>query len=151
MKRCLLLAALLLTITGCGGYQLSGVVLHSKTAGIFIVDANDSRLNNIGVGNVVINVTIDPTSLGLKKLPKVLSDEQGRFSIPVDEVGAGVLEYEARVLARRNGYRYVEDLISLPSKKKRLLILMEPGRDTYKAPDDPIGETLRSQGQFDDR
>lgn len=134
-----------LLLTGCSGYQLRGKVVDGPTSMVMVVDEHDPRLNQAGLEGASVEVTVDPRSLGRKRLPAVTSEGDGSFAVPIGEVGAGFLQYDVRVLARLAGRQSAEDEMALPGGDKRLLIILAPGQDTYQptgGADDFLNETL---------
>lgn len=132
------------TLTGCSPYQLQGIVIEGAASNMQIVEKDDPRLtrgNGIPMGS--IEVTLDPDRLSRKDLQRALSNIDGTFAVPVDEPGAGFLEYDARVIVRRAGYNTATQDIRLPGPDQRLLVTLVNGEDTYKPePPDLMDETL---------
>lgn len=127
------LAILLLTVLaagGCASYKLRGTVIEAKESRILVVNADDPRLNQRGLGGVSIKVTQDPESLGRKKVGEGESDGQGRFAISISSFGAGFLEYPMAILARRQGHTPAIVHMQLPGSGRRLLIELAPGQDS---------------------
>lgn len=133
-------------LSGCESYRLRGAVVEGTIPGVWVVSQDDPRLAQTaaggGIPGATLEFTIDPASIRPRKLPATVSDDAGRFELPVDQGGAGFLEYELGVLCRGTGYRAVWQLIDMPASRKRLLIVMTPGRDTYQSPTDLTQETL---------
>lgn len=144
----LLALALTVVAAGCSPYQLRGAVVEGPRPGLFIVDARDPRLTQGAMEDVSVQVTVDPDRMSPTRLPPVRTDADGRFAMPIGETGAGFLEYDAAVVARSPGYQAVTGTIKLPGQKKRLLIVMAPGRDTYRPQEDVLQETLRLGNEF---
>lgn len=130
-------------LAGCAGHQVRGVVVEGQTPGIVVVGKNDSRLQHDGLSGARIELTIDPRSMKPKQLAPTSTDEQGRFEAEVKQPGAGVLEYELFVVARCAGYQSAVQQMPLPGGDKRLLIVLAPGRDTYKADTNILDETMK--------
>ena len=71
-------------------------------------------------------------------------------SMPViDESGIGFLEYEAALVVQHEGFMHVEQNIKLPSKDKRVLIIMKPGNDSYKPETNVVDDTIREGQRID--
>tara|TARA_R110002111_G_scaffold13009_5_gene37507 strand:- start:303 stop:788 length:486 start_codon:yes stop_codon:yes gene_type:complete len=131
-------------LTGCSPYRLQGVVIEGAVSHMQIVEKDDPRLTQgNGMPMASIEVSLDPDRLSRKDLQRALSDIDGTFSVPVDEPGAGFLEYDARVIVRRTGYNTATQDIRLPGPDQRLLVTLVNGEDTYKPePQDLMDETL---------
>ncbi len=137
----LLLAA---ALTGCGPYELRGRVIEGPVSSVSIVRADDPRLTaSGGLTNSTIALTLDPTSLGSKPIGSTLTDTEGNFSLAITEAGAGVLEYQIGVLARRAGYTPAENFMPLPPAGKRVLVTLTRGSDRVSKPDNPIDDLKR--------
>ena len=72
-----------------------------------------------------------------------VTDGQGWFSIPVDAFGAGVLEDQAQIVARREGHRGAMATVDLPRRGQRVLITLPLGRDTLVAPERFLNQVMR--------
>lgn len=137
---CILHFAFLL---GCQSYRLTGAVIEGEAPGVHVVSRSDKRLFQGGVTGARLEFTVDPSSMQPKRLAALATDDTGRFDAPVEDApGAGMLEYELGVLARANGYQSVWEIIPLPSADKALLIVLRPGKDTFRPPTDLMEETL---------
>ena len=67
----------------------------------------------------------------------------GTFSVPVDEAGAGYLEYDARIIVRKLGYDSAIQDIRIPGPHQRVLVTLGRGDDQYQPPKPGIlDETL---------
>jgi len=123
---------------GACSYSLQGRAVHGDYSAVELVDASDPRLNDpkSAVPGVSVHVQADPTKLNRKTLGRVVSGRSGEFSMPVDEFGAGMLEYNIGVFARKKGYEPAEGFFGLPGSGKRLLITLAPGvdKDTNEMP-----------------
>jgi len=147
MTRCVLpalLGAMLVMHAGCRGYHLAGTVIEGPTSVMTIVSDDDPRLKQSGIAGAVIELTLDPDTLRPKSLGKTVSGGDGSFELPVDQTGAGFLEYEVGVFVQRRGYRSLWEQMMLPKKSRRLLIIMEPGAGGDARPGGNIlDETMR--------
>lgn len=143
MRATILIAAAAAALAGCSPYQLEGVVVEGPRPGVAVVDASDPRLRRNVIEDAVLQFTLDPERIRPKRLPPAISDTEGRFAVSVEEAGAGLLEYEVSVVARKPGYQATTQTLPLPGNKKRLLIVMTPGRDTYRPAEDIVEETMR--------
>lgn len=131
-------------LSGCGQYQMRGVVVEGAVSTIRIVGEDDPRLlEGHGLPMATIDATLDPERLSRKQLPRGISDVDGTFGVVVDETGAGYLDYYARVIVRRAGYDTAVENIRVPGPRQRLLVTLARGEDRYK-PDEPnvLDETL---------
>lgn len=133
----------LFAVGGCGGYHLRGTVVAGETNGVYVVDANDSRLKTMGIEQAAIELTLDPSTLNPIEAGSTTAGQGGRFDIAIDQMGAGFLEYELGVLCRKQGFSTVWETLALPGGGKRLLIVMVPGRDKYRPKEDILDETLK--------
>lgn len=135
-----------LILTGCSNYAIQGRVVRGSTASIQLVDKNDPRLtedNPTGGGAVVQGVLEPNTPSETQSLRQVVTNGQGRFAIPVDALGSGFLEYEAMLIARREGHQGAMRTIDLPRRGQRVLITLPLGRDTLRVPEGFLDQTLR--------
>ena len=132
-----------LASVGCQPYQLTGVVLAGAEAKVLAVSADDTRLKTFGLDGATVDVTVDPASMQPHMIGVFSTDRDGRFEIPVDALGAGFLEYELAVCCRAEGYQTVYQTIQMPSRRKKLLIVMVAGRDTYEPKKDILEETQK--------
>jgi len=141
---------LLWPLTGCGGYQLQGRVIEGATPGILVVSSNDRRLDGNPIADASVRVTVDPDSMKPRELPPVRTDADGYFTLPIKDFGAGALEYNIMLLARASGFRASQEIFKLPGGGKRVLVILSPGRDTYRD-NDILGETMRLKEQLESR
>lgn len=132
----LLIAAMTLLV-GCGSYALQGRVIHGSSPEVLIVDRDDPRLEGSGVPGASVRLTIDPDSLGRNILSPTTTRPDGTFSIPVDEFGAGILEYDAGLLVRKEGHEPAYRDFRLPGGNQRVLVVLPRGVDDFHEPDDP--------------
>lgn len=139
----LLLAALFATLPACSAYNLQGKVIDGPASQITIVDAGDPRLDQPGLAGASIETMLDPNSLARKALPAQASGGDGTFAIPVDEIGAGFLEYEAGFIVQRPGYQTAHAVVPVPGADKRVLVILHRGTDRFVRPDDPLGDSQR--------
>jgi len=117
-------------------YKLHGRVIQGDTSYIAVVDKSDPRLNEHGIEGVRLHVQLDPGKLNRKTVCREVSSTDGAFTLPVDEIGAGFLEYDVGVFARRSGFSPAEGSFRLPPGNKRVIIVMTRGEDYDQ------GETL---------
>lgn len=153
MNRQMALAGLLSLIcvfflTGCETYQLQGVVVSGKVQKIEVVDKDDERLNRMGIPDAAVSGILDPREMRPQLLQQAVTDEKGRFAIPIDAQGAGFLEYDVNVVGQAAGFAATNKTIQVPGRDKRVLITLVPGRDSYQSPHDVLKETLQMKEQL---
>ena len=144
----------LLTAVGCSGYAIEGRVVRGSVATIQVVSKNDRRLteSNPTGGGALIQAVFEPeTPSDTRSLGQFTTDGQGWFSIPVDAFGAGTLEYEAQLVARREGHQGVMAKIDLPGRGQRVLITLPLGKDTLVVPESFLNQTLREAKPYLDQ
>jgi hypothetical protein len=127
----MLLASLVLPACSGGGYELQGRVIRGDYSAVIVVNADDERLSRVddGMPGVSIHVQQDPGALNRRTLARSSSGSDGSFAIPIDLLGAGSFHYDIGVFARRKGYDPASGFFRLPPKSRRVLIVMNPGRD----------------------
>jgi len=142
----ILLACTLLT--GCASYALRGTVVDGRDQAvairkptILLVPADDPRLQTEGLASAAVSVTLDPEALRPINAGTTTTDSLGRFELPIEH-GAGVLLYDAYILAQRPGHQSADAFMPLPKNHQRLLIILPEGKDTYQRPTDFVEETL---------
>ena len=140
---CVLLLATAAWSGGCSPYQIEGLVVPGAVGEVLLLDDNDQRLRMAGIAGAAVDLTIDPSSMRPKLIGKFATDEDGRFTIPVDALGAGLLEYEVAVTCSAQGHQTVYQTMQMPARRKRLLVVMVPGRDTYRPKNDILKETRK--------
>ena len=129
---------------GCASYKLRGKAIEGTTPGVFVVEKSDERLQQGGVPGAVVSLTVDPGRLNAEHAGSDISDIEGDFAVPVDQFGAGVLEYQVRLDARLEDHRSVNKQMKLPGSDKRVLIVLAPGNDsTRPKPEGFLEETMR--------
>lgn len=127
-----LLPMLLATIgaaPGCGSYTLEGRAVLGPYSGIELVDPDDPRLRDDGVGGVSIEVVRDPESLGRQTVARATSNGSGAIRLVIDGFGVGFLEETWELRALRGGSEYASDRFKLPfnAGSRRLLVTIRPG------------------------
>lgn len=120
-------------IGGCGeGYMLRGRVIEAQTSYIALVDPSDPRLSAddaSGIPGVSLHLQMDPGKINRETITRDVSDGEGEFALRVDKFGAGWMEYDVGLFARRSGFTPAQHFFRLPPENKRVLIMMAPGRD----------------------
>jgi len=129
----LLLAIMVVTLTGCGPYKLKGRVVQGDASRIAKAGRDDSRWNQPPVGEVRVLVTLDPRRLDHEQVGEGRSEADGSFAIPIDAFGAGVLEHQVQIAAMKDKYTTAARVLSLPGENERLLIVLTPGRSEKPA------------------
>ena len=145
------LMLVVLLLTGCSGYAIEGRVVRGSTATIQLVDKDDLRMterNPTGGGAVIQGIFEPNTPSDKMSLGQVVSDGQGYFKIPVDALGSGFLEYEAAIVARREGHQGVMQIIDLPRASQRVLITLPLGTDTLKVPERFLDQAVREASPY---
>ena len=141
----LAVCVLSLLACGCGQYQMQGVVVEGSVSAIRVVEQDDPRLlEGYGLPLATVEATLDADRLSRKMLPRGFSDVDGTFSVPVEETGAGYLDYYVRVIVRKVGYDTAVTDLRIPGPKQLLLVTLARGQDTYEpeAPD-MLDETIK--------
>ena len=136
---------------GCQAHRIQGLIVQGPTPTVVIVDKDDEQLDRHGLAGAVVELTLDPNSMSPKVLGTVITDATGRFQIPIDAFGVGVLEYDLGMLCRLGDHQPVYQTMRLPASGKCVLVVMAPGRDATHEVQDLIAETLRLGGQPDPR
>jgi len=145
----LVLIGLATWMTGCSAYRMEGIVVEGPTPAMVLVSENDPRLQSHGMPNAAIELTLDPSSMSPKQLATDITDQSGRFSIPVEAMGAGSWqEYNLGVLCRLKGYVDMWQTMKLPPRNRKLLIIMSPGQGGHRPPSDILNETLRMKDEL---
>lgn len=126
----LCLGVALTGLTGCGGYKLEGRVVAGEASYITIVDRDHPMLRDgRGLGGASVHLQENPGRLNASTLGRTVSDSDGSFSIPVDLLGAGMLEHNVGLFVRRTGSEPAELPFRLPGKGKSLLVVLKSGED----------------------
>lgn len=134
----------MLTAAGCETYALRGWVVEGDASRVTVVEASDPRLEGRPVKGARVLAVLDPENLGRERLPAATSDESGRFAIPVDAVGAGVLTYRVGVSVRMSGRTPAEAVFPLPGRGERVLVEIASGSDRpTELEEDVVEESLR--------
>ncbi|RMH29778.1 MAG: carboxypeptidase regulatory-like domain-containing protein [Planctomycetota bacterium] len=136
----ILVALALVGFGGCSGYTLRGKVIEGDISYAAVVSADDERLTGPGVAGVTVSMETDPGRLRREPVGSATSGPDGSFSIRVRRPGAGILIYDVGIEARRDGYQGVRHQFRLPPGSKRLLITLQPGRDTLQPQEESLME-----------
>lgn len=143
-SRCGVLAATLALVcaaasglSGCETYSVRGRVVQGEISYIAVVERDDPRLDASPLAGAQLRLQLDPGTIKRRTASFVASGPDGAFALPVDEFGAGVLEFDAGLRAMRRGYQSTEGTFPLPSSGQRVLVVMAPGKDPPGAFEDP--------------
>lgn len=150
------LAALVICSAGCANeYALHGRVIEGPAGAapsVTIVSSNEERLtmtDSSGAG-ATIELWIDEDSPKRQQMPSVVADGQGYFTMPVTVTGAGFLEYEARLIARRSGHQSADATFALPGGGGQVLVILPRGADRSRVgpTSDPLEDALRDGRRY---
>ena len=125
----LLLAIVAPLLVGCSGYQITSKAIGGDASYVLIVNKNDPRLKQPGISGVNVVLQTDPGKLNRKVVASNYTDGEGMAKLGVDEIGAGFLEYDVGVFARKKGFSPAEGMFRLPSSNKVFLIVLGRGQD----------------------
>lgn len=125
-------------LPACGPHTIHGRVVQGDTSYVMVVDKDDYRLDeaDTGVAGVLLRLQLEPGRINRRTVAEQSSGSDGWFELPVDEFGAGLMELEGGLLARRKGFKSAEGAFMLPGGSKRVLVVLEPGRDAPGAFDE---------------
>ncbi len=132
----------LVLLAGCSAYELQGTVIEGAAPMIVVVKADDPRLKQPGVDAVAIDVVLRPHEVKPKAFGPTLTDKQGHFSLAIPEMGAGFLEIQSLISARKSGFQSAWNYLQLPGADQRLLIIIAHGQDTNPPPTDILRDTI---------
>ncbi len=133
-----------LMLVGCGGGGLSAVrgkAVLGPTPAIMWVNKNDPRLQEPGLGDVTVELTLDPQRLSRKTKPAVLTQPDGTFAISVPELAGGLQMYDVGVVAQTRGYGAAQAVLGPPRLGQRLLVVLS-GRGVVRPREDLLQETV---------
>lgn len=136
-------ALMLALLGGCGSYTLRGKVIEGFGSGVFVVSADDPRLNEPGVEQVRISIHRDPGSLAQSMIATDASGPDGSFAIELPAFGAGWMDERWLVESMRRDYQNASETVRLPSSRQRLLIVVSPGRAVPSQHRDDLWEEYR--------
>ena len=134
MSRRTLLALLAMAnlgiLVGCGKpYVLQGKAISGGYGSIMFVPADDAQLTEPGVAYAGISIYRDANQLNQKLFATGRSDGLGEISIPLEGFGVGWMEEQWLIEVKKVGYETVQSVVTLPSAKQdlRILITLPPG------------------------
>ncbi|MEE8154557.1 MAG: carboxypeptidase-like regulatory domain-containing protein [Phycisphaerales bacterium] len=121
-------------LSGCSSYVLHGKVIAGPISHMAFVGADDNRLGEAGIDGVQVTVRRDPGRLSTQLVASAITDLDGNFSLAVDELGAGWMEEEWLLVARKPGFQNAtwQQRLTMKHPKLQLLVTMTPG---YSEPD----------------
>lgn len=116
------LAAAACMLAGCGGMSVTGKVLPGAISYVGIVDHSDTRLRELGVGQVSLHIET-PAGAGSGTIATATTKPDGSFKISIPTERWSTDRVQIRALAE--GYATARGLVYLPRDGQSLLILME--------------------------
>lgn len=117
-----LLAGALACASGCA-YRLEGRVVDGF-GGASVVREGDDEARKSGIPGVTIELVRDAETMKRAVAARATSDSSGRFELEIDGFGAGWMQEEWLLRARRNGFETVEQQVDLPGDPKgRVMVL----------------------------
>jgi hypothetical protein len=138
LGRILLLLSIAIPAAGCKSYKLQGKVIAGDISYVAVVDADDPRLQEVGIAGAELRLETDPSRLSRDVVGETVSGPDGAFTMPFNKVGGGVLMYDVGLTARRPGYSPAVHQFKLPPPSRRLLIMLAPGPDRLGESDDDL-------------
>lgn len=121
-------------LSGCSSYVLHGKVIAGPISHMTFVGADDNRLGESGMSGVWVTLRRDPGRLSTHLVASAITDVDGNFSLAVDELGAGWMEEEWLVVARKPGFQNAtwQQRLTMKHPKMQFLVTLTPG---YSEPD----------------
>ena len=121
-------------LSGCGSYVIQGKVVAGPVSHMAFVAQDDMRLGEPGINDVRVTLRRDPDRLSTRVAANVTTSADGKFSLHVDELGAGWLEEQWLLVARKGGFQNAtwKQRLTMKHRKMRLLVTLTPG---YSQPD----------------
>jgi hypothetical protein len=143
------LLLLVISLVGCGGYRLQGIVLEGDEPSIEVVDQSDPRLDYLGLSSAEVRVILDPERLQPETVGHGTTDRDGRFAVPITASGAGFLMLDVAVRVERQEFRSAEQEMRLPGRGQRLVVVLPRGQDRRPLEDDNVlKETLEQADPY---
>ena len=116
------LASALACVAGCS-YRLEGRVVEGH-GGASVVRSGDDEARKSGIPGVTVELVRDASTMNRAVASRATSDASGRFELEVDGFGAGWMQEQWLLRARRNGFETVEQEVDLPGDPKgRVMVL----------------------------
>lgn len=146
----LTLLLVLTGLSGCAPYAVHGAVVSGTAPSVQWVVPDDPRLAEPGLASARVTAWLDPDRLSPEKIGEVTTDGAGRFALPIDAAGAGVLLMKIEVRGERppdHGSATAE--LDLPQRGRHLLITVVPGPDADpRSSGNLLDQTLRDAEPF---
>jgi hypothetical protein len=123
---------------GCNGYAVRGKVVRGPYSLMTFVEADDARLGDEPIPNVQVIIHRDPGKLSAAVAGRAVSAPDGSFSIALNQFGAGWMEEQWLIEAKRPRFQTAEDIRPLPRAGERmmLLIMLAPGLSSDRPDED---------------
>ena len=133
-------------LTGCSSYVIQGKVVVGPVSSMTFVSPDDTRLGEAGMSDVRVTLRRDPDRLSTRVVASVTTDGDGKFSLDVNELGAGWMEEQWLLAARKPRFENAmwKQRLTMKHGKMRLLVTMTPG---YSDPD-PHEDLMDQYDQF---
>ncbi len=133
-------------LTGCSSYVIQGKVVAGPVSSMTFVARDDMRLGEAGLSDVHVTLRRDPDRLSTRVVANVTTGGDGKFSLLVDELGAGWMEEQWLLVARKPRFQNAmwKQRLTMKHGKMRLLVTMTPG---YSNPD-PHEDLMDQYDQF---
>ncbi|MCL4220393.1 MAG: hypothetical protein KJZ65_03385 [Phycisphaerales bacterium] len=109
-------------LTGCGGMTVAGKVLPGTISYVGIVDHSDTRLKELGIGQVSLHIE-PPVGSGSGTIATATTKPDGSFKVNIPTEAWSTDRVQIRALAE--GYATARGTVYLPREGQSLLILME--------------------------
>ena len=121
-------------LTGCSSYVIQGKVVAGPVSFMTFVAQDDIRLDEAGMSDVRVTLRRDPDRLSTHVAASVTTGGDGKFSLSVNELGAGWMEEQWLLVARKPRFQNAmwKQRLTMKHGKMRLLVTMAPG---YSDPD----------------
>ena len=131
-----MLLVLWLGLTACGTPTLRGTVVSGSAASVEWVRPSDPRLEADGVASARVAVYLNPDRFNPERIGLADADGRGRFAVPLDTPGAGVLELDVELRAvREPDHGLAAGRLSLPRRNRELLVTLPAGGGGTLAPE----------------
>ncbi|MEM6459678.1 MAG: hypothetical protein AAF710_09850, partial [Planctomycetota bacterium] len=102
-----------------------------------------------GLPGAELELWLDPDRLRPRRVGRAVTDADGRFAMPVDAEGAGLLMLDVRLDTRRDGFASASQAFVLPGADRRIVVTMKRG-EAGRLPggDNIVDQTLREAEPF---
>ena len=123
-------------MAGCGVPALRGTVVSGDRASVRWVARDDPRLDVDGLASARLEAYLDPDRLTPERIGDAETDGRGRFVLPLDAPGAGVLQMTVELRAvREPDHGLATGRLDLPRAGRRLLVTLPAGGGGDLTPD----------------